>query len=146
MAYQHILVPVDGSEISYTAIQEAATLAQAFQAKVTAVQVLTLDPYIAAEYITAQQTNELIERARQSIEQDLKQAQTKFAEFGIEVDTHLLEGQSISAEIVKASEKIQADLIVIASHGRTGIKKFFLGSVAQSILADASVPVLIVRG
>ena len=146
MAYQHILVPVDGSEISYTAIQEAATLAQAFQAKVTAVQVLTLDPYIAAEYITAQQTNELIERARQSIEQDLKQAQTKFAEFGIEADTQLLEGQSISAEIVKASEKIQADLIVIASHGRTGIKKFFLGSVAQSILADASVPVLIVRG
>ncbi len=51
MAYQHILVPVDGSETSYKAVSQAAALAHAFNAKVTIVQILTLDPYIAAEYI-----------------------------------------------------------------------------------------------
>lgn len=145
MAYQHILVPVDGSETSYAAIGQAATLAKAFNAKITAVQVLTLDPYIAAEYITAQETNELIERARQSIVKDLEDAKAKFSEFAIEVDTQVLEGQSISSEIAKAAQKLSADLIVIGSHGRTGLKKLFLGSVAQSVVGDAKVPVLIVK-
>lgn len=146
MAYQHILVPVDGSETAYAAIGQAADLAKAFNAKITAVQVLTLDPYIAAEYITAQQTNDLIERARKSLEKDLADAKAKFLELGVEVETQLLEGQSISAEIVKASQTSNADLIVIGSHGRTGIKKLLLGSVAQSVLAEATAPVLIVRG
>lgn len=146
MAYQHILVPVDGSETAYAAIGQAANLAKAFNAKISVVQVLTLDPYIAAEYITAQQTNELIERARRSLEKDLNEAKAKFSELGIKVNTQLLEGQSISTEIVKASHALGADLIVIGSHGRTGIKKLLLGSVAQSVLAEATAPVLIVRG
>jgi nucleotide-binding universal stress UspA family protein len=145
MAYQHILVPVDGSETSYKAVSQAAALAHAFNAKVTIVQILTLDPYIAAEYITAQQTNDLIERARNSILKDLDDAKNKFAEYGITADTALLEGQNISAEIIKAANAQGADLIVIGSHGRTGIKKLFLGSVAQSILGEAEIPVLIVR-
>jgi nucleotide-binding universal stress UspA family protein len=146
MAYQHILVPIDGSETAYTALTQAAALAKAFNAKVTVVQVLTLDPYIAAEYITAQQTNELIERARRSIEGHLQDAQTKFAELGIDVTTQLLEGQSISLEIAKSAKKLNADVIVIGSHGRTGIKKLLLGSVAQSVLSEADLPVLIVKG
>ena len=145
MAYQHILVPVDGSETSYQAIGKAAALAAAFNSQITVVQVLTLDPYIAAEYITAQQTNELIERARQSIIKALENAQEKFAEFGLKAETKLLEGQSISDEITKAAKSSGVDLIVIGSHGRTGLKKLFLGSVAQSILGESEIPVLIVR-
>lgn len=146
MAYQNILVPVDGSETSYAAIAQAADLAKAFNSKVTVVQVLTLDPYIAAEYITAQQTNELIERARRSIETDLQNAKAKFVEYGVDVTTELLEGQSISLEIAKAAKALNADVIVISSHGRTGIKKLLLGSVAQSILSESEIPVLIVKG
>ena len=56
MAYQNILVPVDGSETSYAAVAQAAELAKAFGGKITVVQVLALDPYIAAEYISANQT------------------------------------------------------------------------------------------
>jgi nucleotide-binding universal stress UspA family protein len=146
MAYQHILVPVDGSKTAYAAIGQAADLAKAFNSKVTLVEVLTLDPYIAAEYITAKQTNEFIERARGAILTNLAEAKAKFSELGLDVETQLLEGQVISREIVKAAQTLQADLIVMGSHGRTGIKKLFLGSVAQSVLAEASAPVLIVRG
>ena len=145
MTYQHILVPVDGSETAYTAVKQATTLAQAFRSKVTLVEVLTLDPYIAAEYITAKQTNEFIERARAAIVANLSEAKAKFEEQGVSVNTLVLEGQVISREIVKSAQTLQADLIVMGSHGRTGIKKLFLGSVAQSVLAETDVPVMVVR-
>ncbi|UIZ58285.1 universal stress protein [Acinetobacter sp. SCLZS86] len=145
MAYQNILVPVDGSETSFAAVAKAVELAKAFGSKITVVQVLTLDPYIAAEYITANQTNDLIERARASIVKTLEEAKQKFTEQGVEAETKLLEGQVIAREITNAAKELNADLIVIGSHGRTGLKKLFLGSVAQSILSEGTTPVLVVR-
>lgn len=145
MSYHNILVPVDGSETAYAAVAKAAELAKAFGSKVTVVQVLSLDPYIAAEYISANQTNDLIERARTAIIESLDAAKAKFHEQGIEVETKLLEGQVVHREIVKAAEENHADLIIIGSHGRTGFKKLFLGSVAQSLLGESHIPVLIVR-
>jgi len=145
MAYQNILVPVDGSETSFAAVAKAAELAKAFGSKITVVQVLTLDPYIAAEYITANQTNDLIERARASIVKTLEEAKQKFTEQGVEAETKLLEGQVIAREITNAAKDLNADLIVIGSHGGTGLKKLFLGSVAQSILSEGTTPVLVVR-
>ncbi|KAB0654151.1 MULTISPECIES: universal stress protein [Acinetobacter] len=145
MAYHNILVPVDGSETSHAAVEKAVEFAKAFGSKITVVQALVLDPYIAAEYISASQTNDLIERARTSIEESLAAAKAKFNEQGIEVETKLLEGQVIHREIIRAAEELHADLIIIGSHGRTGFKKLFLGSVAQSLLGESHVPVLIVR-
>lgn len=145
MAFQHILVPVDGSETSYAAVAKAVELAKAFGSKVTVAQVLTLDPYIASEYISAGQTNDLIERARVSILKTLDEAKAKFQEQGVAVESRLLEGQVIHREIARAATELNADLIVMGSHGRTGLKKLFLGSVAQSVLGEGNVPVLIVR-
>lgn len=145
MSFEHILVPVDGSETSYAAVDKAVEIAKAFNSKVTVVQVLALDPYIAAEYITAAQTNDLVERARTAILKTLDEAKAKFAAAGIQAETQLLEGQVIYSEIVKAAESLNTDLIVIGSHGRTGFKKLFLGSVAQSILGQANVPVMVIR-
>jgi len=145
MAYQNILVPVDGSETSYAAVAQAAELAKAFGGKITVVQVLALDPYIAAEYISATQTNDLIERARTSVLKTLEEAAAKFSDLGIPVEAKLLEGQVVNREIIKEAETSKADLIVIGSHGRTGLKRLFLGSVAQSVLGEAHIPVLVVR-
>ena len=145
MAFQNILVPVDGSETSYAAVAKAAEFAKAFNSKITVVQVLVLDPYIAAAYISASQTNDLIERARTSIIDTLAEVKAKFHTDGVEVETKLLEGQVVHTEIANAARDTKADLIVIGSHGRTGIKKFFLGSVAQSVLGASDIPVLVVR-
>ncbi|SCC70749.1 universal stress protein [Acinetobacter albensis] len=145
MAYQTIVVPVDGSETAYAAVAKSIEFAQAFGSKIIVVQVLSLDPYIAAEYISAHQTNDLIERARTSILESLDAAKVKFNQYGIEVETKILEGQVIHREIIKVAEENHADLIIIGSHGRTGLKKFFLGSVAQSLLGESHIPVLIVR-
>lgn len=145
MSYKHILVPVDGSETSETAIEHAAQLAIKLDAKVTTIQVLVLDPYIASEYMTAGQTNELIERARTYIQKNLDAVKSKFKELGVEAESLLVEGQLIHREIIKVAEKSNVDLVVMGSHGRTGLKKLFLGSVAQNVLSEIHLPVLIAR-
>lgn len=145
MSYQNILVPVDGSEVALNVVQHAVELAKAFNSKITVVQVMTLDPYIAAEYLSDGQSNLLIERARKFIEDNLAQAKAKFNEYGIDVETKILEGESIHRTIMKAIDNLNIDLIVISSHGRTGFKKLIMGSVAQSLITEVNVPVFVVK-
>lgn len=145
MSYQNILVPVDGSEVALNVVQHAVELAKAFNSKITVVQVMTLDPYIAAEYLSDGQSNLLIERARKFIEDNLAQAKTKFNEYGVDVETKILEGESIHRTIMKAIDELNIDLIVISSHGRTGFKKLIMGSVAQSLITEVNVPVFVVK-
>lgn len=145
MSYQNILVPVDGSEISLNVIQHAVDLAQAFKSKVTVVQVMTLDPYIASEYMSLGQSNEMIERAREFIQTNLKQAKEQFEAKGLEVQTQLLEGESIHRSIIKAIDDLKIDLVVLSSHGRSGFKKLLMGSVAQSLITEVSIPVFVVK-
>lgn len=145
MSYQNILVPVDGSEVALNVVQHAVELAKAFNSKITVVQVMTLDPYIAAEYLSDGQSNLLIERARKFIEDNLAQAKAKFNEYGIDVETKILEGESIHRTIMKAIDELNIDLIVISSHGRTGFKKLIMGSVAQSLITEVNVPVFVVK-
>lgn len=145
MNYQNILVPVDGSEVALNVVQHAVELAKAFNSKITVVQVMTLDPYIAAEYLSDGQSNLLIERARKFIEDNLAQAKAKFNEYGVDVETKILEGESIHRTIMKAIDELNIDLIVISSHGRTGFKKLIMGSVAQSLITEVNVPVFVVK-
>ncbi len=145
MTYQHILVPIDGSETALAVVKHAADLAKTYNAKVTVVQVMTLDPYIAAEYLATGHTNQMIDRARNFIQDNINTAKEKFAAEGVEVETHLLEGENIYRTIASAATELNADLVVICSHGRSGIKKLILGSVAQSLIAELDVPVLVVK-
>ncbi|WP_139852651.1 universal stress protein [Acinetobacter pullicarnis] len=145
MAYQHILVPVDGSDTSLAVIQQAVELVKIFNAKITLVQVMTLDPYIAADYVTYGHNNELIQRARSFIQENIDKAKEKFQAEGVEPETRLLEGESIPLTIAKAVKELNVDLVVMSSHGRSGIKKLILGSVAQSLLSELEVPVLVVK-
>lgn len=145
MAYQNILVPVDGSELALNVIQHAVELAKAFNSKVTVVQVMTLDPYIASEYLSQGQTNEMIERAREFIQSNIDHAKAQFEAHGIQVETQLLEGENIPRTLCKAVDELNIDLIVLSSHGRSGFKKLLMGSVAQSLITESTVPVFVVK-
>lgn len=145
MLYQHILVPIDGSETSMIAMKEAIKLGKALNSKITVVQVMALDPFIADAYVKTGQTNELIERTRTYLLDILEHAKQEFAHEGITVETKLLEGFVVHEEIIQAAQDLNADLIVMGSHGRTGVRKLVLGSVAQKVLGESHIPVLIVR-
>jgi nucleotide-binding universal stress UspA family protein len=145
MAYQKILVAIDDSEISDNVIQQAAQLAKALNSEITLVQVMTLDPYLADAYLRMGQSNELIERVRSYVQENLSKAEKKFEALGLTVATQVLEGFSVNGEIISAAENLGVDLIIMGSHGRTGFKKFILGSVAQKVLGESHIPVLVVR-
>ena len=145
MTYQKILVAIDDSEISANVIQQAAQLAKALNSEITVVEVMALDPYLADTYIRLGQSNDLIERVRGYVQENLSKAEQKFEELGLTVATQVLEGFSVPQEIIGAAQNLGADLIIMGSHGRTGFKKFILGSVAQKVLGESHIPVLIVR-
>lgn len=145
MSYQHILVPIDGSELALDVVQHAVDFARAFNSKITIVQVMTLDPYIAAEYLSDGNSNLMIERARTFIENNIAEVKTKFAEHGLEVTTRLLEGESIHRTILQAIDELNVDLVLISSHGRSGIKKLIMGSVAQSLISEVNIPILVIK-
>ena len=103
MAYQKILVAIDDSEISANVIQQAAQLAKALNSQITLVQVMTLDPYLADAYLRMGQSNELIERVRSYVQENLTKAQKQFEELGQTVATQVVEGFSVHEEIIKAA-------------------------------------------
>jgi nucleotide-binding universal stress UspA family protein len=125
MAYQKILVAIDDSEISANVIQQAAQLAKALNSQITLVQVMTLDPYLADAYLRMGQSNELIERVRSYVQENLTKAQKQFEELGQTVATQVVEGFSVHEEIIKAAQNLEVDLIIMGSHGRTGFKSLF---------------------
>jgi nucleotide-binding universal stress UspA family protein len=113
--FNHILVPIDGSETSMLAVSKASGLALAFGSRITLIHVIDNYPFIGvgADYALGQ--NEYLAAAT----------------------------ASANAALARG---VAADLIVMGSHGRSGIEKLLLGSVTQRVLQDANMPVLVVKG
>ena len=72
------------------------------------------------------------------------EAIAKYADSGVVIETKVLEGYP-SSSLLDVAKKENADLIVMGSHGRTGLKRLWLGSVAESVVQEATIPILIVR-
>jgi nucleotide-binding universal stress UspA family protein len=106
---------------------------------------MTLDPYIASEYLAHGQSNMLIERAREFIQSNINVAKDQFAAEGVHVETRLLEGENIAHTLNQAVQDLKIDLVILSSHGRTGLKKIIMGSVAQSLLIELQIPVLVIK-
>lgn len=146
MSYQHILVPVDGSEISYSAIKHASEIAKAFGSKITAISVVSADPFATADfYYTSAMLKDYILEARKNAEESLNKAKQLAQESGITLETQIIQNNVSAETITITAEELKADLIVMGSHGRKGFQKFFLGSFAQDVLGNTQLPVLIVK-
>ena len=143
MSYQHILVCVDDSEPSIKALEHAIQLAKSLGSQVAVLEVLELDPMIAEDYINKGQSNVLIDRAKDYILASLEKIKAQYSEDGLSLSIQYREGLSIAETIIQTAIELKADLLVMGSHGRTGLKKLVLGSVAQTVLAQSPVPVLI---
>ena len=144
--YQRILVPIDGSTTSERALQEAIRLAEGkAQLRVAYVleEIFPLDTegYAFIDYAALQ------EAVRHTGERTLAQAAEKARQSGMTAETALLDakGKRIAGVIKDDALHWQADLIVIGTHGRSGLSRLLLGSVAEGVARDAPVPVLLIR-
>ncbi|WP_198087118.1 universal stress protein [Variovorax sp. E3] len=144
--FNHILVPIDGSETSMLAVSKASGLALAFGSRITLIHVIDNYPFIGvgADYALGQ--NEYLAAATASANAALARGVAALAAEGLHSDQRVIDGHVVHEGIVDTAIAIAADLIVMGSHGRSGIEKLLLGSVTQRVLQDANMPVLVVKG
>ncbi|KAA8735663.1 universal stress protein [Acinetobacter qingfengensis] len=146
MSYKNILVAVDDSPISYAAVEHALSLAQLTHGNVTLLSVIAVDPFVGVDfYKIAPAVTDYFMQAEAHAKSRLDEIKQSFDRDGINVSTKLYHGVPAAEGIINTADEINADLIIMGSHGHTGVKKFVLGSVAQNVLAESHVPVLIIK-
>ncbi|MCF8160562.1 MAG: universal stress protein [Polaromonas sp.] len=143
--FKHILVPVDGSETAQMAVDKATALAKAFGSLVTVIYVIDPYPFTGVGTDFAYGQAEYLNAATAEANEAVRLAKQSFADSGVSVDTSVVEAHTAWRGIVEAGDSLQADLIVMGSHGRNALEKLVLGSVAQAVLSHTKLPVLVVR-
>jgi len=146
MKIKRILVPVDFSKQSRKALDYAIELARPTAAQVVALFVV--EPIYYAEPDLAGAVGStvggLLEQQRSGAEKQLARLRARLAKRCIKLRTLLQEGTPYQA-IVDTARTIKADLIVISTHGRTGLSHLLMGSVAERVVRTATCPVLTIR-
>lgn len=143
MDIRKILVPVDFSTQSRAALDHAIALAKKLGASITLVHAYEIPVYTlpdGAWTLPASQATALADDAQKALDAILE----KRADSGVPIDAKLVRGVAFD-EIGKAAVEIGADLVVIATHGRTGLAHLFLGSVAERVVRTCTVPVMTIR-
>jgi nucleotide-binding universal stress UspA family protein len=146
MMYQRILVPLDGSPTSERALQEAIKLADG-KSKLRLIYVIEATYPLDAVAYTLIDHAALQEAIRKTGERALAKAAEKVQRSGMTAETELLDvpAERVSAVIDSDALNWKADLIVIGTHGRSGLNRLLLGSVAEEVVRGTPLPVLLVR-
>ena len=139
-----ILVPIDFSDPSKKAFQYALRLAEQFDSEIVLLHVMELRPPIAAIHLGYD--------ARRSSKDQLSIAKKKLTallararDAGVGTVSSTIRSGVATHEIAEAARDLDADLIVIATHGYTGFKHFYMGSTTERVIRHAPCPVLVVR-
>lgn len=146
--YQKILVATDGSALSKKAVNSAIALAALTGAELVALKVVPRYPQSYFEGGLALQAAEVgrVEKQWAEAGQAIVDAvQKSAAAKGVKAKALTVKSDLVSDAIIAATKKHKCDLIVMASHGRRGIKRLLLGSETQQVLTYSHVPVLVLR-
>jgi nucleotide-binding universal stress UspA family protein len=144
MAYQRILVPVDGSATSDKALAAALRLARESDGRIKLLHTVDEMAYMGGyEY-----AGDLAEYARENGKKVLAAGLAASAAAGVQAESELVDtiGQRLGDTVAQQARQWPADLVVVGTHGRRGIGRVLLGSGAEQIIRLAPVPVLVIRG
>ena len=146
--YQRILVATDGSDLSRTAVSSAIELAAAIGAELVALYVVPRYPVSYFEGGISISVEDIARTEKQWSDKgqavvDAVQAQAKAQ--GVTAKAVVAQSDLVAESIMAAASKHACDLVVMASHGRKGIKRVLLGSETQHVLKHSTVPVLVLR-
>lgn len=142
--YKTILVPLDGSKRAERILLHVERLAMHYHAKLILLQVIEPPPLIVGPEGDITLHQQEMERGVNKAENYLAATEGKFQEKGIKTRTHVAHGPVVEA-IIATAEREEADLIAIASHGRSGLSQVFYGSVAAGVLHRIDRPLLLIR-
>lgn len=139
-----ILHPTDFSECSAEAQRQAVRLARALGAEVVLVHVSLEAPFYREGPFAMREVRRVVEAQREWAASAIEERAAQVRAAGVPCTTLLADGAP-HVEIVTAARRAGAELIVMGTHGRSGIERFFLGSVADRVVRTAPCPVLTVR-
>lgn len=146
--YQRILVATDGSPLSQKAVASAIDLAMLAGSELVALKVVPCYPQSYFEGGLALQASE-VSRVEQQWAEDgqciVDAVQKEALKKGVKVTPITIKSDLVSDAIIATAKKNDCDLIVMASHGRRGIKRLLLGSETQLVLTHTHIPVLVLR-
>lgn len=155
--FSKILLPLDGSELSTQAIGHAADLAKKTGAEVVLVQVIDSETQLISQVsgmaieplpmgeVTVQAARDAVAAQRNAAEQNLSAAKQHLDAAGVSSSMVIREGNA-GDQIVEAAEELGCDVVVMATHGRTGFRRAILGSVADHVARNTpNASVLLVK-
>jgi nucleotide-binding universal stress UspA family protein len=139
-------VPLDGSDFSFRAAEYAINLAKLTGGEILCVHAVVDLPYIEYMGPGILTVTRYINEAKKQTEEWFSQIKSKAAKQGIQVTADTIFNlPSVAESIINYASEQKADLIVIGTRGRSGLKRLVLGSVASAVVAHAGCPVLVVR-
>jgi nucleotide-binding universal stress UspA family protein len=144
--FKHVLLPTDGSNLSQVAIQKGVQFAKSMKAKITGISVMPEQKYYLYQTdITVQVKEEAAKQHKLQANRNLSVIEKATKDAGVPCET-LCEISDYPYEtIIRVAEQKGCDLIMMASHGRRGVKGLLLGSETQKVLTHSKIPVLVYR-
>ncbi|WP_434777178.1 universal stress protein [Neisseria sp. Ec49-e6-T10] len=144
--YKKILIPVDDSQASLLAVKEACKIAKSCGASLYIVHVVDLAQFSWGGHAYVQ-TPQINEASRAVGDKVLENARQMAQEHGLMVEENILEtiGNKIADLLAKEAKNKHCDLIVMGTHGWTGVMHLLMGSVAEGVLKQVDIPIMLLR-
>jgi nucleotide-binding universal stress UspA family protein len=139
ISWQRILVTTDGSKYSEAAAERAINYAKAYGSELAAVAVVDAPAELSG--VSPGAVEDMIRKAKRYVEEVKSQADSA----GLKTETFVLEGEEAYRKITEFAKEHNINIIVMGSHGRRGLSKLLVGSVAERIIGYAHCPVLIAK-
>ena len=139
--YRHILIPTDGSELAGHGVTHGLALAKSLGARISVI--FAVEPFSEMKGPFLEAIAKYAELRKEEAGNVLARAANAAKEAGVSCETIQVENGQPHQAIITAAQDKGCDLIVMSSHGRSGLSMLLIGSVTNKVLADAKIPVLV---
>ncbi len=147
--FENILIATDGSKHSEKAAEKGLEMARLSRGKVTALYVADTRRYVVPGDLSSNMADDMIRDMKSSAlaegESAIKRIEKMAKEAGVPFEGKVIEGHPAD-DILKFADSAKIDLIVMGGIGKSGLEKFLLGSVAEKVVRNSKIPVMVVRG
>jgi nucleotide-binding universal stress UspA family protein len=144
---QRIVVPLDGSELSESVLDLAIGMAKLYGSQIRLLRVVAYPMEIASPYLphTVQMNQKVVEEARDAARAYLERVAARITAEGVEATVHVTVDTQAGHAVAREVEELDAQLVVMATHGRGGLQRALLGSTTDKVIRAVHVPILVQR-
>lgn len=147
--FTNLLIPLDGSNLAEAALPAAFELAQKFNSTINLIMVVTQlphEPLVVDDKAHDQLLDHLRGHQVEEAYRLMAEYEAKLKQRHEQINGLIVEGGPIDKAILKTAAEIKADAIVMSTHGRGGVSRLLFGSVAEKVIRQATIPVVLIRG